>query len=47
LETSRLLTESSQDTDRIGFRHFQLPVVCILDQWMHILRIKYLALLSK
>lgn len=26
LETSRFLSESSQDTDRTGFRHFQLPV---------------------
>lgn len=47
LETSRFLSESSQDTERIGFRHFQLPVVCILGWGMQILGIKYLPLSSK
>lgn len=47
LETSRFLSESSQDTDRTGFRHFQLPVVCVFGWRMHILGIKYLPLSSK
>jgi len=35
LEDSRLLSDSSQDTDRTGFRHFQLPIVCILGWRIH------------